>query len=157
VYKRFTAESGVVFSGGGASRDTLRCLFDGNRSSFWEETANAMPIFVEVENRGPEMLLKYSMACGDLAARMPSEWRVLGSGNGSDWISLDERRMRFPWRPFQEKVFYPAPAGACKFFKFEFTGSFSGGPGVRVYELTLFYKGAGAETAGTESWKKGEK
>jgi hypothetical protein len=119
----------------------MRNLFDGNCSpgSYWEE-GGAPNFSVVVKNQSPERLMKYAIACGELANRMPVEWTVYGSNDGSDWKVLDTRKMKSGWMTFQEKTFYPAKTDEFRCFKFEFTKTVVNAPIIRLYELTLLYK-----------------
>ena len=92
----------------------------GNNTNSW--AAGGHSNWIQIELPEAESILQYSLTsisrqCG----RAPSEWRLLGSNDGSHYEVLDTRSSITDWGAHETRTFDLSSAAEFKFFKLDVT------------------------------------
>ena len=82
--------------------------FDGSRvgNSFWE-ALGGYPFSVEWTYPTATKISSYSLSSGEYELkRMPTSWTLEGSGDGKEWLVVDQRESIADWQLSETRTFY---------------------------------------------------
>jgi len=82
--------TGVTASAENTPNEAAAFVADGNASSKWLAFTNTA--WVQYQLAQPQPMVRYTLTSGnDEPDRDPKDFRVQGSNNGTDWVTVDER------------------------------------------------------------------
>lgn len=93
-------------------------LTDGKLNSFYESEGNNVSFIIESELSSIKSYSLYS-ATGTTDVADPQNWKVYGSTDKTNWITIDSRENISFWARFQERSFVLEQAISYPFIKFE--------------------------------------
>ena len=125
VAVRFSSGPTVTAPGGpyqdSTSSQTVVQTYDGQVGTKWCIIAPPAHVFWQVELPAAQVVAAYSLtSAGDVPARDPQTWTLLGSNDGSAWSALDAHDdPPFPQRN-QTKTFTFANSTPYRYYRFDF-------------------------------------
>ena len=110
-------------------------LADGDVSTKW--LAGSSEAHATYELAEPAAVATYALAAAnDAPDRDPRSWRLLGSDNGKDWTTLDERSNQTFTDRFETRQLTVAEPQAFRFYRLDVTEN-AGGSGTQIAEWLL--------------------
>ncbi len=115
--------------------------FDGSTApnSFWEVVGN-FPFALTVEFPQPKIISSYALDGGEDVSRMPTDWTVAGSSDGTTWRTLDKQSDVRDWSKGQSRSFKISSDTQLTELHFVFLRGLT--PRIiRIYEIELHEQG----------------
>jgi hypothetical protein len=110
--------------------------FDGSIApdNFWE-APGPFPMELIVDLPQSRTLFAYSLKTGEAPQRMPAEWSLEASEDGTSWSRLDRQKVK-PWLPSEARKFPVSPDKPARRLRFQFVVGFDQTI-LRIYEIEL--------------------
>ena len=100
-----------------------RNLSSSSSDKFWE-TSGSYPHKMQAEMTEPRRIAAYAFKVGiyvpESITRMPTDWKLEGSLDGSQWIALDSRTGQTQWKKDAEENFPVQNPGKYALYRFVF-------------------------------------
>ena len=121
-------------------------IFDGDPTTKWYTLASAasgavqtFPVWAQVETEEPISIGSYSIVSGnDMPDRDPANWKLLGSHDGKNWVTMDTREGETFSGRRQERTFTLSQTYSFRYVRFQVdkvAGADSNG--MQLSELTI--------------------
>jgi len=107
---------------------------------FWESEKYPIWLQIEFKDKKVKKISKYSLQAGPLETqRMPMDWQLQGSNDGTTWKDLDVQKNQVEWKVNEERTYTVAKPAAYKVYRLYFiSGNKPDDTLVRIYEINLF-------------------
>ena len=111
--------------------------FDRNvrADSFWEFTPLTIAQ-IEFNSTALTPINSYMLFGGEDSSRMPMEWKLNATNNGTDWVTLDHRKDKTPWISQEKRLYKFSSSVNYKIYRFKFIKGFDPTT-YRIYEIKL--------------------
>lgn len=125
----------VEASATGSPRYGIFRAFDNSndKESFWE--AALFPQWIKIDYSEKRQVTEYILQTGEVAERMPKDWKLLASQDGANWILVDERKNQTGWRADEKRRYKVEKPSLCKYYLFRFTSG--NDETLRIYEIKI--------------------
>ncbi|MDP3788899.1 MAG: discoidin domain-containing protein [Candidatus Omnitrophota bacterium] len=127
----------ITASSNGAGHYGYRA-FDGSTDAddFWESEAGEFPQWIQAACSGDIAVANYEVKSGYAELdRMPKDWKLQGSKDGTAWEDLDERHDEINWKLYETRRYAVKNPSAYLYYRFYIMSASN--PLTRIYEIKL--------------------